>query len=151
MYSFTTPDGALTIVSPSDLTMAWIWAASTIFVIGAFLLMHAKTRSLVLVSLLMLAILAFITSNASVVLDAAHGKAYVRTVDFFYPRIQEYSFSSVMGADVATSENSDAVRLVFNSGSDLQLTFYNQMGGKREAAFAINQYIRQHGGQGLPY
>ena len=151
LYSVVSSDGALTVISPVDLLMFCGWAVITIFVLGAFILMHAKPRSFSLVALLMLAILSFISSHGSIVFDGARGVVHVKIVTFFWPKHYDYPLASVMGASIASSEQSDALRLVFNGGSDLQLTPYNQMGGKGEAAYAINQYIRQHGGPGIPF
>jgi hypothetical protein len=151
MYSVLSLDGVLTVVSPYDLPMVSGWAVCAFIVFVAFYFMHAKLRSFVLVSLILLAALGLVTANGTIVLDAVHGTAVVHTVTFFYPHTYRYPLSSVSGASVASSDQSDALRLIFQGGSDVQLTPYDQMGGKGEAAFAINQFLREHGGTGSPY
>ena len=54
-----------------------------------------------------------------------------------------------MGSYVGSSEQSDALRVSLNGGTALQLTPFNQMEGKGQAAFAINQFLQEHGGVSL--
>jgi len=93
-------------------------------------------------------VLSVTTSHFKVVLDGAKGKVYVTTVLFFRPTHYEYQLTDLQAATVGESEQADALRLVFNGGSSLQLSPYNQMRGKGQAAFAINRFLQQHGGTG---
>jgi hypothetical protein len=94
--------------------------------------------------------LGFVASPARMTLDAGAGTVRVHKMLFFVPRLTTFPLRDVQGATVATSDQADALRLVFAGGSSLQMTPYNQMTGKGEAADAINQFLRAHGGTGLP-
>jgi hypothetical protein len=151
IYSFTSGD-MLTVISPID-------SVFTIIVLVLFLIIACifvgtgqgrKISPWVWSLLIMTLILSVTTAHFKVVLDGAKHKVYVTTVLFFRPTHYEYPLADVQGASIGESEQADALRLVFNGGSSLQLTPYNQMKGKGEAAFAINQFIQQHGGAGAP-
>lgn len=150
IYCVAPSHDLLTVVSPIDAVMT-----AGIVVIGVaalfFLFLYqARPRYLVSVAVLVVLILVGAASHGRIVLDAVRGTAEVHTVFFGYPESYHYPLSAVMGASVASSQQSDALRLVFQGGSDLQLTPYNQMGGKGEAAYAINQFLQEHGGKGTP-
>ena len=151
IYSFTSGN-MLTVISPID-------SVFTIVVLVFFLIIVCifvgtgrgrKISPWVWSFLIMTLVLSVTTAHFKVVLDGAKGKVYVTTVLFFRPTHYEYPLADLQGASIGESEQSDALRLVFNGGSSLQLSPYNQMKGKGEAAFAINQFIQQHGGAGLP-
>ena len=149
MYSYLSPGDVLTVVSPIS-----VWWLGLVLAVSVFLLLvsiDASRKNQVLLGLLMLAIMGLVTSNATVVLDGAKHTASVRTVIFFYPTTRHYPLSSILGARIDTSDKSDAVNLVLDGGVGLQLTPYNQMSGKGQVAFAINQFLQQHGGRGSPY
>ena len=112
---------------------------------------HARTKSAGPVALIFVAVTLGAASNGSVVLNAAQGTAVVHMGTFGYPQTYRLPLSSAMGAYVSSSEQSDALRVSFNGGTALQLTPFNQMEGKGQAAFAINQFLREHGGTGSAY
>ena len=68
---------------------------------------------------------------------------------FFRPTHEVYDLAALQGAMIGQSQQSDALRLVFSNGSDIQLTPFNQMDGKNTAAATINQFVQKHGGAGL--
>jgi hypothetical protein len=151
IYSFTSGN-MLTVISPIDTTFIIIMLVVLFFIVCVFL-GTGKSRKIapwVWAFLIMTPILGVTTSHFEVVLDGARGKVYVTTVLFFHPTHYEYPLTDIQGASVGESDQADALRLVFNGGSSLQLSPYNQMRGKGEAAFAINQFIQQHGGAGAP-
>jgi hypothetical protein len=152
IYFFFTSGDVLTVISPIDSTFIIIVLVSS-FVTAWVFVGTGRGRKIapwVWNFLIMTLVLSVTTAHFKVVLDGARGKAYVTTVLFFRPTHYEYPLSDIQGASVGESDQADALRLVFNGGSSLQLSPYNQMRGKGEAAFAINQFIQQHGGAGAP-
>ena len=151
IYCVNPSHDLLNVISPIDLLMTSAIVVATLVTMFFFVLYRARPRYFISVGLLISVVLVGAASNGSIILDAVHGTAVVHMVSFGYPQTYSYPLSAVMGASVASSEQSDALRLVFQGGSSLQLTPYNQMGGKGQAAFAINQFLREHGGAGSPY
>ena len=162
MYSFSPSRDVLKIVSPLDGGMYLGVGVSFFCVLLAYLwYFQAKLRVPLramfpwelcrIVLGILVAVALFLYSGGSITLDAPAGTAVIRTSTFGYPHTYRYPLVSVMGASVVSADQSDALRLVFKGGADLQLTAYNQMRGKGEAASAINQFLQQHGGRGTPY
>jgi hypothetical protein len=112
---------------------------------------HRSPAPWIWLGLANLVIIGLISSSATVVLDAKQRKVDVTRVLFFYPVHKVYDLAGLQGAAVHDSDESDALRLVFSNGTDIQLTPYTQMGGKNQAAAAINAFVQQHGGQGVEY
>jgi hypothetical protein len=150
IYFFTSGD-VLTVISPID-SVFNIGALVAFLIVASVLFATGKGRTWNALFWLLIAVCTFgvISAHFNVVLDGAKGKAYVTTVLFFHPTHYEYPLTDIQGASVGESDQTDALRLVFNGGSSLQLSPFNQMRGKGEAAFAINQFIQQHGGAGAP-
>ncbi len=149
MYSYLSPGDVLTVVSPIS-----VWWLGLVLAVSVFLLLvsiDASRKNQALLGLLMLAVMGLVTSNATVVFNGTKHTGTVRTVTFFYPTTRHYPLSSILGARIDTSDESDAVNLVLDGGVDLQLTPYNQMSGKGHAVFTINQFLQQHGGTGTLY
>jgi len=96
-------------------------------------------------------VLSVIFTPARVVLDASNGTASISRMMFFIPHHETLPLSNVQGSMVKTSEQSNALVLVMNDGHAVQLTPFDQVGGNDEAAAAINRFLRDHGGAGLPY
>jgi uncharacterized membrane protein len=151
IYCVTPSHDVLTVISPIDDLMTCGIIVLAVLIMFFFFLYQARAKVVIPVGLLLAVIFAGAASNGTIVLDAVHGIAVVHTVFFFYPQTYRYPLSSVISASVAIGDQNDALRLAFQGGSDLQLTPYNQMGGKGQAAFAINQFLREHGGTGSPY
>lgn len=152
IYYFFTSGNVLTVISPIDSVFSTL-ALVFFLIIALIQVAIGKGRKIsfwVCTILVFTLVLSVTTAHFKVVLDGAKGKVYVTTVLFFRPTHYEYPLADLQGASIGESEQSDALRLVFNGGSSLQLSPYNQMKGKGEAAFAINQFIQQHGGAGLP-
>ena len=150
-FSFTSGD-VLTVISPIDSTFTILVLVFS-FIVACIFVGTGQGRKIspwVWNFLIVTLVLSVTTSHFEVVLDGARGKVYVTTVLFFRPTHYEYPLAEIQGASVGESDQADALRLVFNGGSSLQLSPYNQMGGKGEAAFAINQFIQKHGGAGSP-
>ena len=153
IYFFFPSGDVLTVISPIDTTFIIIMFV-VFLILVCVIVGTGKGRKIapwVWTFLIMTPILSVTTSHFEVVLDGARGKVYVTTVLFFRPTHYEYPLAEIQGASIGESEQADALRLVFNGGSSLQLSPYNQMRGKGEAVFAINQFIQKHGGAGSPY
>lgn len=149
MYATSSPGEVLTVVSPID--ARWM-AAVVVLCVFLFLISFNYGRKVQAVMLLgAIAFAGLVTSHATVVLDGTRNTVSVHTVMFFYPQTRHYPLSSLSGATVSTSDESNAVNLVLAGGTGLQLTPFNQMSGKDEAVFAINDFLRRHGGTGSPY
>jgi hypothetical protein len=112
---------------------------------------HKSLAPWIWLGLANLVVIGLVSSNATVVLDGNQGKVYITRVLFYYPTREVYDLAALQGASVNDSDQSDALRLVFSNGTDLQLTPYNQMGGKNQAAAAINAFVQKHGGTGVEY
>lgn len=98
-----------------------------------------------------LVVIGLVSSNATVIINPKEGKVHITRVLFFYPTRDVYDFAALTGAAVHDSDQADALRLVFSNGTDLQLTPYNQMGGKNVTAAAINTFVQEHAGSGAGY
>lgn len=151
LYCIHPSHDVLTVISPIDIFMMIGIAVVAAFLMGLFFVLHSRSKVVFPVFLLIAVITVGAASNGTITLDAVHGTAVMHSVFFGYPQTFRYPLSSVVGASVASSDESDALRLLFSGGSDYQLTPYNQMRGKGEAAFAINQFLREHDGTGSPY
>ncbi|WP_158823855.1 hypothetical protein [Granulicella sp. S156] len=151
IYCINPSHDVLLVISPIDALMTCGIVFGAVLIMFFFLLYQARAKVVIPVGLLLAVILAGAASNGTIELDAVRGTAVIHTVLFCYPQTYRYPLSSVMGASVAIGDQNDALRLVFQGGGDLQLTPYNQMGGKGQAAFAINQFLQEHGGRGSPY
>jgi hypothetical protein len=150
LYTISSGD-ILTVISPIDyLFCGFVLLCSLI--VGALLSYKygvAKPAPWIWNALGTLLVLSVVTANATVRLDGRQGKVYITRVLFFYPTRNVYDLAGLQGATIGSSEQSDALRLVFSNGTQLQLTPFNQMNGKNLAAAAINQFVQQHGGTGI--
>jgi len=151
IYCINQSHDVLQVISPIDALMTCGIIVFALLIMFFFLLYQARAKVVIPVGVLLAVVLAGAASNGTIVLDAVHGAAVVHTVFFCYSQTYRYPLSSVSGAYVGSADQTDALRLVLNGGAELQLTPYNQMGGKGQAAFAINQFLREHGGTGSPY
>ena len=120
-----------------------------LFAGGLFYMTHTRSPKVLIPVGLIFAVIAFaVSSNGSITLNARQGTATVHIVSFGYPKTYRYPLASIRSAYVGSSDQSDAMRLMLNAGSELQLTPYNDISGKSEAALATNQFLRAHGGTG---
>lgn len=150
IYWLSPSQDVLLVISPIDAPMVIGLFVVILFLLFFALVYRARLRYVVAVSLLMCGLLAGASSNGTIRLDPAQNSAEVHTVFFGFPKTYRYPLSLVSGAYVGASDQSSALRLVLNGGAELQLTPFNQMGGKTTAAFTINQFLQQHGGKGSP-
>jgi hypothetical protein len=152
IYCVTSGD-MLTVISPIDYLFCGFWLCGS--VITAILLSIkygvAKPAPWIWNALGTLVILGVVSASATVRLDPHAGKVYITRVLFYYPTREVYDLAALQGAVVGASDQSDALQLVFSNGVHTQLTPYTQMGGKNQAAAAINAFVQQHGGQGVEY
>ena len=150
LYSISSGD-MLTVISPIDyLFCGFVLLCSLI--VGLLLSYKygaTKPAPWIWNALGTLVILSVVSSNATVRLDGHEGKVYITRVLFFYPTRNVYDLAGLQGATIGEADQTDALRLVFSNGTLLQLTPFNQMGGKNQAAASINQFVQQHGGTGL--
>ena len=151
LYSISSGD-ILTVISPIDYLFCGFWLLCSLLVGVLLSYKYGTTKRAPWIwnALGTLVVLSVVSANATVTLDGHQGKVYITRVLFFYPTRNVYDLAGLQGATVGSSEQTDALRLVFSNGIQLQLTPFNQMSGKSEAATAINQFVQQHGGAGLP-
>lgn len=150
LYSISSGD-ILTVIAPIDYLLCGFLLLCSL-ITGALLSIKygvTKPAPWIWNALGTLVVLSVVSAHATVTLDGHQGKIYITRVLFFYPTREVYDLAGLQGATIGDSEQSDALRLVFNNGSEVQLTPFNQMGGKNQAAASINQFIQQHGGIGL--
>jgi hypothetical protein len=150
LYAISSGD-ILTVISPIDYLLCGFWLLCS-FITGILLSYKygaTKPAPWIWNALGTLAVLSVVSANATVTLDGHQGKVYITRVLFFYPTRNVYDLAALQGAALGDSEQSDALRLVFSNGTEVQLTPFNQMGGKNQAATSINQFVQQHGGTGL--
>ncbi len=149
LYSITSGD-ILTIISPIDYLFCGFWLLCSLLVgvLLSFKYGATKPAPWIWNALATLVVLSIVSANATVTLDGHQGKVYITRVLFFYPTRDVYDLAGLQGATIGDSEQSNALRLVFSNGNELQLTPFNQMGGKNQAAASINQFIQQHSGTG---
>lgn len=150
IYSVTPSYNVLRVVSPIDGLMMIGMGIAVIFCAALFTFIQVRAKVAVPVFLLIALLTVGAASNGTVTLDAVHNTAEVHTVFFGYPKTYRYPLSSVTGAYVGSADQTDALRLMLRGGSELQLTPFNQMRGKSQAAFAINQFVGEHNGAGSP-
>jgi hypothetical protein len=150
LYSLSSGD-ILTIISPIDYLLCGFWLLCSLItgVLLSYKYGATKPAPWIWNALTTLAVLSVVSANATVTLDGHQRKVYITRVLFFYPTRAVYDLAGLQGASIGDSDQSDALRLVFSNGTELQLTPFNQMGGKNQAAASINQFVEQHGGTGL--
>lgn len=147
LYSISSGD-VLTVISPINYLLCGFWLLCSL-ITGALLSYKygvTKPAPWIWNGLATLAVLSVTSASATVTLDAHQGKVFITRVLFFYPTHNVYDLAGLQEATIGDSQQSNALRLVFSNGSELQLTPFNQMGGKGQAAASINQFIEQHGG-----
>jgi hypothetical protein len=150
LYTFSSGD-ILTVIAPIDyLFCGFVLLCSLIIcVLNSYKFGVTKPWPWIWTTLGTLLVLGLVSSNATVTLNGYQGKVYITRVLFFYPTHDVYDLAGLQGATIGSSDQSDALRLAFSNGTQLQLTPFNQMGGKNQAAASINQFVQQHGGTGL--
>lgn len=145
IYCISSGD-VLTVISPIDYLLCGFWVLCSLLT-GALLSYKygvTKPAPWIWNALALLAVLSVTSANATVTLDGHQGKVFITRVLFFYPTRNVYDLAGLQAASIGDSDQSNALRLVFSNGSELQLTPFNQMGGKNLAAASINQFIQQH-------
>jgi hypothetical protein len=143
----------LTVVIPAHAVML---IACTLPLLVWFAVLRMTTtsrghRAGVIAILINLFVISIVFTPARVVLDAQHGSVSISRLMFFIPHHQTLPLSEIQGSMVKTSDQSNALVLILSDGHAVQLTPFDQVNGTDEAAAAINQFLRAHGGTGNPY
>jgi hypothetical protein len=149
LYSISSGD-ILTVIAPIDYLFCGFWLLCSVLTGALLSLKYGVTKPAPWIwnALATLAVLSVVSAHATVTLDGHQGEVYITRVLFFYPTRDVYDLAGLQGATIGDSDQSNALRLVFNNGTELQLTPFNQMGGKNQAAASINQFVQRHGGTG---
>ena len=150
---YTNANDVLTVISPIWAKFNLVWIGLSLFFILIFFAKGEGRKPVPYIfNFIGTAFLIGLTSShGKIVFDGVHRTVQMTTSVFYRSQVQKYSLDEIQGAAVVTSEQADALRLVLTGGQQVQLTPYNQMGGKDTAAHAINAFLQDHGQPGSPY
>ncbi|MGD0832408.1 MAG: hypothetical protein ABR907_15850 [Terracidiphilus sp.] len=87
----------------------------------------------------------FVFHIGQLTLDRNSGIATLRRFSFYYWSTKKFPVSALSTAYVQTFDSQEKIQLLFTDGHHESLDYKNQVGGKTDAAYIINQFLQEYG------
>ena len=138
---FTTADATRVVLTVPIHYMLLFFTLPVIFVVfGLSIKVGHAARNYGLLVLILLAY-GYFGYGSALTLDRSTGKAVLREFEFYHWTAKTYNLDHVAQIYVATGATTSQLRMQFNSGQILSLSFMDQYGGKEEVARKANKFL----------
>ena len=135
--------GQLTVINPLSfgllLTMSFFTALPLLWV-----LLHRplRTHRAILLAIVTLIVFAVFPSSSRLTLDRNSGTATLRSLFLYHWMVETVPLDQIDNASVRTGDLTSQIQIQYKNGSVHELSELNQAGGKDEAVYAINQFLK---------
>lgn len=131
----------LSLIVPMHYMMLVVLSISVLVVLTLTMKAGHGWRNLLILACVAMAY-GFLSYSSELILDRQSDRATLREFEFFHWRTQVFPLERIDNVYVGTGSTTSQMMVRFTDGAATPITFLDQNGGKEQAAYAVNQFLR---------